>query len=315
MSTELKVKKLVKYFDFKQICGDKESLNRIIIAPELNRPGLDLAGYYTNSEAKRVLIIGEKEDTYMKGLDYATAIDRAEHILSDETPCLILSDNRECPKAILEVAKKRNFPILVSEYKSSRLMVNLMAYLDEKLALTDNVHGVLLNVYGIGVLIIGESGMGKSEITLELIQKGHILVADDRVDVARIHNHIVGTAPEVLRGMLEIRGIGIIDVEKMFGVTSVLNKETINMVISLKRYEQGQVFDRVGIEEQKYYRVLDIDIPLTVLPVSVGRSMSTLVESAVRNYTLKAKGFDSAKEFEKRVIDNILKQSEEEGDE
>lgn len=310
MTKKLTVKDLKNYYDLKQITGDEKSLNRPILVPDINRPGLDLTGFYTNTEAKRVVVIGEKETAYIANLDYDTLKDRARHIMSDDTPCIVLSKNRECPKAFEDLAKEINFPILVSEYRSSRLIVDLVGYLDEELAVNDNLHGVLLNVHGIGVLIIGESGVGKSEITLELIQKGHILIADDRVDVSRIHNSIIGRAPSILRGMLEIRGIGIIDVEKMFGVTSVLNKETINMVIQLKRFDSGQEFDRVGIEEAKYFNVLDIDIPLTILPVSMGRSMSTLVESAVRNFTLKAKGFDSAKEFEKRVIDNILKQEE-----
>jgi len=167
----------------------------------------------------------------------------------------------------------------------------------------------LMNVYGKGVLIVGESGMGKSEIALELIRRGHLLVADDRVDVARVHNHIIGKAPELLGGMLEIRGIGIIDVAKMFGGSSLLEKTDIHLVIHLEKFIKGKEYKRVGNEEELFYPILDLNIPEVVLPVKEGRNMGVLIEAVVTNFRLKEKGFNSSKEFEQKVYEHIEKQN------
>ena len=179
--------------------------------------------------------------------------------------------------------------------------------MDEKLASSQCLHGGLLSIYGKGVLIRGESGMGKSEIALELIKRGHLLVADDRVDCYRIHNKIVGKAPELLSGMLEIRGIGIINVARMFGVSSVLPKTQVDFQVNLEMWKPDQDYDRVGIEEKKHENILGVDIPKIVVPVREGRSMAVIIESAVTNYMLSEMGMDSAKEFEQRVLDYIEK--------
>lgn len=299
-----------EYFCWQKISGDESSLERWVIVPDVNRPGLELAGFYKYSEPKRIVILGDKEEAYINQMDEEIQRERFEFLTDGYTPCLVLTKNRECPQLLLDIANRKNFPIFKTADPSYRCMVDLVSYLDEQLAPSDSLHGVLLNVHGIGVLITGESGVGKSEITLELIQKGHILVADDRVDVSRVHNKIVGRSPDILHGMLEIRGIGIIDVVKMFGVSSVLSKEEVKLVISLQKFDSNTVFDRVGIEDQKYMDILGTDVPVTVLPVREGRSMGVLVESAVRNYLLKMQGFDSAKEFEKRVFEFIQSQNE-----
>ena len=192
---------------------------------------------------------------------------------------------------------------------TSRLMVDLVSFLDERLAPSDSIHGVLISVYGKGVLICGESGMGKSETALELIRKGHVLVADDRVDVVRVHNSIIGHSPQLLQGMLEIRGIGIIDVAKMFGASALLSSAQIDLVVSLEKFDSSVEYARVGIENEQFMHVLEVDLPKIVLPVKEGRTMAVLIESAVTNFRLKEMGFDSAKEFENRVYDYIEKQN------
>ena len=314
MEEFLTVKEIVNNFNLKVIVGDKASLKRKITTPDVNRPGLELSGFFHHTESKRVMIMGDKEETYFNQLDEKRQLEIAKLLLSELTPCIILTNNRECPKVIYNVAKENNFPILTSEFRSTRVMIDVITFLDEKLAPNGNIHGVLMTIYGIGVLITGDSGVGKSETALELIQKGHILIADDRVDVIRAHNSIIGFAPQILRGMLEIRGIGIIDVDKMYGATSSLEKIALDMVIKLEKFTDSINFDRVGIYEKEQMTILDMPIPITKIPVSEGRNVATLIESAVRNFKLKSNGYDSAKEFEKRVIANIKRQQENEGE-
>lgn len=296
------IRELVDYFKFEQVSGNDASLDRWVIVPDLNRPGLELAGFIKESEIKRIIVMGDKELAYIETLEEDVQWSRFRAITDAYTPMIVLSRNREVPPVLLEIANETNFPIFKSDLPSYRLMVDLVAYLDEKLAPFDNVHGGLLSVYGKGVLIMGESGMGKSEIALELIRRGHILVADDRVDISRIHNKLVGRSPELLVGMLEIRGIGIIDVAKMFGASSLITKDNIDVIIYLEKYDSNKDYARVGIEKDEYTNILGIDVPKITLPVKEGRSMAVLVESAVTNFALKEAGFNSAKEFDERVL-------------
>ncbi|MEG0076771.1 HPr(Ser) kinase/phosphatase [Anaerorhabdus sp.] len=303
------IRELVDYFKFEQVTGDEESLNRWVIVPDLNRPGLELAGFFKENETRRIVIIGDKELAYIETLDEATQFERFKIITDAYTPMIVFSRNREVPSILIDVAKQMNFPIFKSDLPSYRLMVDLVAFLDERLAPSDSLHGVLISVFGKGVLITGESGMGKSEIALELIRRGHVLVADDRVDVSKVHNNLIGHSPELLIGMLEIRGIGIIDVAKMFGASSLLAKDNIDVVIKLEKYDDKMDYARVGIEEDKHTNILDIQVPTIILPVKEGRSMAVLVESAVTNFQLKEAGFNSAKEFEERVLRYIETQN------
>lgn len=296
------IRELVEYFKFEQVTGNEDSLNRWVIVPDLNRPGLELAGFTKENETKRIIILGDKELAYIDTLDEEVQEQRFHNITDAYTPMIVLSRNREVPRVLRKIADEVNFPIFKSDLPSYRLMVDLVTFLDEKLAPFDNVHGGLLSVYGKGVLIMGESGMGKSEIALELIRRGHVLVADDRVDISRIHNTLVGKSPELLVGMLEIRGIGIIDVSKMFGASSLITKDNIDVVIKLEKYDSSKNYARVGIEEDEYTNILDIDVPTIILPVKEGRSMAVLVESAVTNFALKQAGFNSAKEFDEKVM-------------
>lgn len=304
------IRELVDYFKFEQITGDEESLNRWVIVPDLNRPGLELAGFFKLTEPRRIVIIGDKELAYIETLDEETQIERYRIITDAYTPMIVFSRNREVPPILKKVAEEHNFPIFKSLLPSYRLMVDLIGFLDVRLAPSDSLHGVLISVFGKGVLITGESGMGKSEIALELIRRGHVLVADDRVDVAKVHNNLLGRAPELLQGMLEIRGIGIIDVAKMFGASALLARNNIDVIIKLEKYDQKQDYARVGIEDDQFTNILDIEVPTIVLPVKEGRTMAVLVESAVTNFQLKEAGFNSAKEFEQRVLKYIEAQNE-----
>ena len=307
----VKVRTLVENFDFIQITGDDASLERPIVIADTNRPGLELAGYFENSQQKRLVILGDKEIAYIATMSVHKQRKSFDFITNEQTPAIIVTKGHKCPDVLKRYAKRKNFPIFLSSSPTYRLIVDIVAFLDEQLATSMCIHGGLLSIYGKGVLIRGESGMGKSEIALELIKRGHLLVADDRVDCYRIHNKIVGKAPELLREMLEIRGIGVINVSRMFGVSSVLPKAEINFQVNLEPWKADQDYDRVGIEEKKQENILGIDIPKIVVPVREGRSMAVIIESAVTNYMLSVMGMDSAKEFEQRVLDYIEKNKNE----
>lgn len=307
----VKVRTLVENFDFIQITGDDASLERPIVIADTNRPGLELAGYFENSQQKRLVILGDKEIAYIATMSVQKQRKSFDFITNEQTPAIIVTKGHKCPDVLKRYAKRKNFPIFLSGSPTYRLIVDIVAFLDEQLATSMCIHGGLLSIYGKGVLIRGESGMGKSEIALELIKRGHLLVADDRVDCYRIHNKIVGKAPELLREMLEIRGIGVINVSRMFGVSSVLPKAEINFQVNLEPWKADQDYDRVGIEEKKHENILGIDIPKIVVPVREGRSMAVIIESAVTNYMLSVMGMDSAKEFEQRVLDYIEKNKNE----
>lgn len=304
------VQRLKNYFGFEQICGDEESLNRMIQIADTNRPGLELAGYFDHSQARRLVILGDKEIAYIKTMSEKKQRKSFDFITDEKTPAIIISKQHDCPLLLKRIAKRKRFPILVASSPTSRLIVDIVAFLDEELATGDCLHGGLISIYGKGVLIRGDSGMGKSEIALELIKRGHLLVADDRVDCFRIHNKIVGKAPDLLRGMLELRGIGIINVQRMFGITSVIQKAEVSLEICLEKFQTNADYDRVGIEEKKYDSILGVDIPKIVIPVREGRSMAVIIESAVTNYILGEMGMDSAKEFEQRVLDYIEQNKE-----
>ncbi len=308
------IKDIVDFFGFEQVTGNAESLNRWVVVPDVNRPGLELAGFFKHTEPRRIIIIGDKEQAFIAQLPEDVQRSRFEQITDVFTPMIVLSRDRECPPVLKQVAINANFPIFRSNSPTYRLMVEIITFLDERLAPSDSLHGVLLDVYGKGVLITGESGSGKSEIALELIKRGHVLIADDRVDVARIHNSIIGHSPELLAGMLEIRGIGIIDVGKMFGASALMSKDNIDMVIHLEQFDPHAEYARVGNEDDLYTTILDVNIPTIVIPVKEGRSMGVLVESAVINFRLRENGFNSAKEFEKRVYEQIAKQNSSRGE-
>ena len=303
---ELLVKDVQEYFKYQVVTGDESSLTRKIEVADVNRPGLELTGYFDYSQPKRVVILGDKEINYINNvMSHEQQIASFEFLTSENTPMILISRNHECPRLLMDIATRKNFPIFTSYAPTSSLITEMVSYLEEQLALFENVHGVLLDVHGVGVLIMGDSGMGKSEIALELIKKGHILVADDRVDVSRVHNRVLGETPEILRDMLEIRGIGIINVAQMFGITASMPKCNINLVVQLEKWNDEKEYARVGNEEKQYQHFFGIDVPKVVLPVREGRSMGAIIESAVTNYILLQRGIDSSKDFENRIYDFI----------
>ena len=305
------VKEFADYFQFEQLTGDEQSLRRSIELTDTNRPGLELAGFFDYSQAKRLVILGDKEIAYIATMSEQSQKRSFDFLTGEETPAIVITGGHECPQILRECALEKNFPVFCCEEKTNHTIVNIITWLDERLAKSVSVHGELLIIYGIGVMICGESGMGKSEIALELIKRGHQLVADDRVDCYRIHNHLVGRSPQLLEGMLELRGVGVINIARMYGVGAVAHKANVDIQITLEEVDPRANYDRVGIEEKKMVSILDVDVPKITIPVREGRSMGVIIESAVTNYMLAKDGLDSAKEFEQRVLEFIEKNKEE----
>lgn len=306
------VKQMQDYFKYRMISGDEHSLQRRIEVADVNRPGLELTGYFDNFQPRRVVVLGDKELNYINRVMTEEQQRQSFDFLTGErTPMILISHDNECPRILKEIAQAKNFPIFASFAPTSSLMVEIVSYLEEQLATSESIHGVLLNVFGVGILIRGESGMGKSEIALELIKHGHILVADDRVDVSRIHNKIMGESPMLLKDMLEIRGIGVINVVQMFGIVATMPRCDISFVIDLVRWDTSREYMRVGNEEKMYQNYFGIDIPRIELPVREGRSMAELIEAAVTNFILLQRGIDCSKDFENRVYNFIKNRNEE----
>ena len=302
------VRDVINFFDFEQITGNDEALNRWIVVPDINRPGFELSGYFKLTEPRRIVLIGNKEIEYISHLTDAEQYERYPKITDALTPMMIVTHNNPVPPILVEVAEKQNFPIFRTRLDTYRLTVDLISYLEEKMAPEDTLSAVLMVVYGKGVLLMGECGIGKSEAALELIGDGMAMVADDRVDVERVHNTIIGHAPELLKGMLEIRGIGIIDVMRMFGANSLTDKHTIDLVIDLRHYDGTQEYNRLE-SSADYYRILGISIPKIILPVSPGRSTKALIESAVTNFILLEEGYDSSAHFRSRIYEHLLSEN------
>lgn len=305
------VKEFADYFQFEQLTGDEQSLRRSIELTDTNRPGLELAGFFDYSQAKRLVILGDKEIAYIATMSEQSQKRSFDFLTGEETPAIVITRGHECPQILRKCALEKNFPVFCCEEKTNHTIVNIITWLDERLAKSVSVHGELLIIYGTGVMICGESGMGKSEIALELIKRGHQLVADDRVDCYRIHNHLVGRSPQLLEGMLELRGVGVINIARMYGVGAVAHKANVDIQITLEEFDPRANYDRVGIEEKKNVSILDVEVPKITIPVREGRSMGVIIESAVTNYMLAKDGLDSAKEFEQRVLEFIEKNKEE----
>jgi len=299
------VRTLKEILNLEQLSGDDESLNRWIIVPDLNRPGLELTGYHAENDLKRVNIIGNKEVEYLNTLDSETIKQRINLITDVYTPCIIISSRISYPKEIIEVASKKNFPVFMYYGKTYELIVKVVSLLSEKMAPSTQVHGVMMSIYGKGVLITGQSGIGKSELALDLIKRGHMLVADDRVDIINLHQELRAKAPDVLKGMLEIRGLGVVDVALLFGAEVNLDASNVDLVINLVKFD-GFNFDRLNLEEKKI-EILGINKPTVDIPVSEGRQLASIIEAAVTNHVLLSKGINTTDTFKENVIRQIEK--------
>ena len=302
---------LANHFGFKILNGNLKSLHREIKVQELDRPGLQLIGMFSFHQDDRIMVIGNKEIGLINDSDPEFIYKNALKLCSKNAPAMIICQNAKCPEPLLKAAIKNNFPVFQTSSETTDIMSQIYIYLNEALAPRTSVHGCLLDVFGVGILLIGESGIGKSEVSLDLIKKGHRIIADDSVNIASVRGTLVGSCPEQIAGMMEVRGIGIIDVARMFGINALAKKTNISLAISLIKHEKGQKVERLGMMTERC-EILSSTIPLIKLPVSPGRSMAEIIETAVTNFKLKDSGYDTAYEFQKRLDEIQYQQREKE---
>lgn len=302
----VKVRDLADEFSLAIISGDDAALDRQIVMAEINRPGLELAGYFPETPINRLSVMGEKECRFIeREMDEVDQRRSFEFLTNDDIPAIVIAHGYECPAVLLDIAKRKNFPVLITETPTSNAIVNITNFLDEKLAESIIIHGEFMRIFGVGVLITGRSGVGKSEIALELIKRGHQLIADDRVDCFKMHNSLVGRTPELIKGFMEMRGVGVVDVARMFGIRALASQATMQLHIELEPFDDSIEYDRVGIEQKEYTEILGEEILRIRIPVSPGRPLGTIIETAVTNFLLIINGIDSAKEFEEKVLKKI----------
>lgn len=279
---------------------------------DLNRPGLQFVGYYDYFAYERPQVVGKAEMSYLESLDEATQRERLEKYFSYDMPCVIITRGMPCPPVLEELAKANNVPVYQSTAVTTRFFASAIIFLNNRLAPRVTRHGVLVDVFGVGVLITGESGVGKSEAALELVKRGHQLVADDVVDICRVaENRLVGEAPEMVRHFMEIRGLGIIDIRAMYGIGSVVSSKSIDIVIHLELWRENKEYDRLGLAEE-YITVLGTKLPYMVMPVRPGRNLAIIIEVAARNWRLKRMGYNAAAELDKRLTEMLQRSREEE---
>ncbi len=286
--------------------------HRVMLA-EVNRPALQLAGYFEHFDATRLQIIGYVEYTYMENMSDEEKRDIYDKLLGHEgIPCIVFSRELQPDEIFLDIARRYQVPVLSTNKSTSSFMAEIIRWLSVKLAPCISVHGVLMDIYGIGVLITGESGIGKSEAALELIKRGHRLVTDDVVELRKVSDDtLVGSAPDITKHFIELRGIGIVDVKALFGAIAVMDTQQIDMVIRLEEWDKDREYDRLGLEEN-YTEYLGNKVICYTLPIRPGRNLAVICESAAANHRQKEMGYNAAQELYKRVQNSLAKRREEE---
>lgn len=305
--------KVVDKFALENLTPEIDITKIKITQPDINRPAIQLAGYFEHFDAARIQIIGFVEYTYMESLSEERKEEAYEELLSYDIPAIVYCRELYPDDLFLKIANKHNIAVLMTKKSTSDFMAEIIRWLNVKLAPCIVVHGVLVDVYGEGVLITGESGIGKSEAALELIKRGHRLVSDDAVEIRKVSDDtLIGSAPDVTKHFIELRGIGIIDVKTLFGVSSVKDTQSIDLVIRLEEWSKEKEYDRLGLEEQ-YTEYLGKKVVCHNIPIRPGRNLAIICESAAVNYRQKKMGYNAAQEFYKRIQENFAKKREEDG--
>ena len=304
MIRTLLVKEFAKALDLNIIhMGKREYME--LHTSDINRPGLQLTGFFELFVFDRVQIMGPVEMAYLKRLERNKLKDTMEYYFSYPIPCVVLSRKQIPPDELLEAARKYDVPILDSPLTTTKLMHKTMTYLDDYLAPQITRHGVLIDIYGVGIMLTGESGIGKSETALELVKRGHRLVADDVVEIRMVEEgKLVGSAPEILRYLLEIRGLGIIDIRNMYGVGAVIHDKSIDIVMNFEAWQPEKKYERLGLREETI-SLLDVKVPHIVTPVMPGRNLSIIAEVAAMNFRLKKIGYSTADELDRRMMGDL----------
>ncbi len=307
----VRIETIIEKLNLKNLTPEVDITVKKITQPDINRPALQLAGYYEHYEETRTQIIGFVEHSYMQHMDEEKKKEVYPHVLSAKTPCVVFCRDLEPDELFLQTAIENNVAILSTDMPTSAFMSEIIRWLNVKLAPCISVHGVLVDVYGEGVLITGESGIGKSEAALELIKRGHRLVSDDVVEIRKVSDEtLVGSAPDITRHFIELRGIGIIDVKTLFGVSSVMDTTNINLVIRLEDWDKEKKYDRLGLEES-YTEYLGNKVVCHNIPIRPGRNLAVICESAAVNHRQKKMGYNAAQELYQRVQNSLSKRRDE----
>lgn len=312
---KVKLSEVVEKMKLESCIPDLDYSKKRVLQADVNRPALQLTGYFEHFDAARIQIIGFVEYTYMENMSEDEKRASYEKLLSYDIPAIVFCRELQPDEVFLEIAKKQGVPVFVSKRSTSAFMAEIIRWLNVKLAPCITVHGVLVDVYGEGVLITGESGIGKSEAALELIKRGHRLVTDDVVEIRKVSDEtLIGTAPDITKHFIELRGIGIVDVKALFGASSVKETQNIDLVIKLEDWDRDKEYDRIGLEDS-YTEYLGNKVICHTLPIRPGRNLAVICESAAVNHRQKKMGYNAAQELYARVQRNMAKRSEDEEDE
>ena len=302
------VEEIIKQLNMEIIYAPENISSLVVTENDCNRPGLQLMGFYEYFNAERVQICGNMEFAYLASLDEKTRYERIDALFATKIPLFIVARGHELYPEMVEIAKKYGVPIARTQDSTTAFIAALIGYLNVELAPRITRHGVLIEVYGEGILILGESGVGKSETAIELVKRGHRLVADDAVEIKRVSDKtLVGSSPEIIRHFVELRGIGIIDVKEIFGIGAVKDTENIDMIIHLEPWEEGKQYDRLGMVDE-YTNIMGINVPSLTIPVKLGRNLAVIVEVASMNNRQKRMGYNAAVELNNRLMSQMESQ-------
>lgn len=309
--SSIKLESIIEKMKLENLTPELDISKIKIIQPDINRPALQLAGYFEHFEATRLQVVGFVEYSYMEGLPEERQKEIYTKFISSEIPAIVFCRELKPDRLFMETAIANKVPILMTKKSTSAFMAEIIRWLNVKLAPCISVHGVLVDVYGEGVLITGESGIGKSEAALELIKRGHRLVTDDAVEIRKVSDDtLVGSAPDITKHFIELRGIGIVDVKTLFGVSSVKDTQNIDLVIRLEDWDKEKEYDRLGLEED-YTEYLGNKVVCHNIPIRPGRNLAIICESAAINHRQKKMGYNAAQELYRRVQESLARRREE----
>jgi HPr kinase/phosphorylase len=284
-----------------ELLGGSDGLERTIASPHIQKTGLALAGFHEYLHPARILVFGESEVRYLEGLDRETRMNTLAAAFTHDIPCVLITGGWNPPGDLRAAADRYNVPLLRTSVSTPVAIAKIGSLLDDALAVRTVIHGVLMDILGLGVLIVGDSGIGKSECALDLIVRGHRLVADDTVEVRRRRETaVIGTCPELTRHHMEVRGIGVINIRDLFGIASTRASKTVELVVQLERWDPSRAYDRLGLEEN-LYDLIGVKVPLICMPVAPGRNLAILVEVAARNQILRSRGLNAARDLASRL--------------
>jgi len=300
----VKLSKIIDEFSLETVYAAENIKKVIVSSNEVNRPSLQIAGFFDYFDNSRIQVIGKVEISYLEKMTREERLSSLEKLFEKDFPALVVTREIDVLDEMLEVAKKYNISILRTSVSTSRFISALIAFLNIELAPRMTTHGVLVEVYGEGVLLLGDSGVGKSETAIELVKRGHRLVADDAVEIRKISNYLVGSAPELIRHYIELRGIGVINVRQLFGMRAIIKETEIDMVVQLESWDEQKFYDRLGLEDH-YLTIMEVKVPCITIPVRPGRNLASIVEVAAMNNRHRRYGYNDAQELVRRIDQHV----------